>query len=104
MTRPCSHYTNESVVLYLQALLTGLTVMTPRDPWKFVSQSLAQILATNITIIPRYGSGGGILLHFSLHSVLCIGISLWTLHPALSCREAHFALFSLTLTPLTKSS
>lgn len=47
-------------VITLQALLTGLTVMTPRDPWKFVSQSLAHILATNITIVPRYGPGSSV--------------------------------------------
>ena len=37
----------------LQALLTGLTVMTPRDPWQFVIQSLAHIRDTDITDIPR---------------------------------------------------
>lgn len=66
MIRACSHYTNGiSMMLYLQALLTGLTVMTPRDPWKFVSQSLAHILATDITTIPRCGSGGRVRVQFT---------------------------------------
>jgi F-box/leucine-rich repeat protein 13 len=37
----------------MEALLTGLTVMTPRDPWQFVSQSLQHIQQTSITAIPR---------------------------------------------------
>ena len=38
----------------LQALLTGLTVMTPRDPWQFVSHSLRHIKDASVTNIPRY--------------------------------------------------
>ena len=37
----------------MEALLTGLTVMTPRDPWLFVSQSLSQIREGTITDIAR---------------------------------------------------
>ena len=46
--------------LILQALLTGLTVMTPRDPWQFVSQSLQHIQQTSITAIPRWVGGRGL--------------------------------------------
>ena len=37
-----------------QALLTGLTVMTPRDPWQFVCQSIMHIRDASVTDIPRY--------------------------------------------------
>ena len=37
----------------MEALLTGLTVMTPRDPWLFVSKSLSQIREGTITDIAR---------------------------------------------------
>ena len=41
-------------VCIFQALLTGLTVMTPRDPWQFVRESLAHIREANVTDVPRY--------------------------------------------------
>ncbi|CAI8044231.1 hypothetical protein GBAR_LOCUS24551, partial [Geodia barretti] len=37
----------------MEALLTGLTVMTPRDPWQFVCQSLMHIRDASVTDIPR---------------------------------------------------
>ena len=43
-----------SVLFHPQALLTGLTVMTPRDPWQFVCQSLMHIRDASVTDIPRY--------------------------------------------------
>ena len=47
----CTHHAYDFI---LQALLTGLAVMTPRDPWQFVSQSLRYIQQTSITAIPRW--------------------------------------------------